>query len=120
MDPLNAITQLFQKLVSDEKEHAGTLLNKARSDDIPVIEDTLQNLLILETRLLASSDETERARIQQEAATRMHTLEAIAVRYEIKAAHEARRFFTRLKQFGIDALFATIDTVFPPLREPTG
>lgn len=109
---------LVDRMLTEERAHIGSLIARASQDDRPVVERIIRRMAEVEFNLRTAGHGPIRDRLTQEMLTLTHSLEAIGVRYQIVAAHEARRMLMRLSELAVNAAFVAIDTLVPPLSRP--
>lgn len=106
-DTLKLLKAAAQDFFTQERREIGTLLNRAKTEDLPVITRTLRRLATIEVqaRLLPAAA----IPLEQERTMLLNTLSAMAVSYGLDSSTELNRTIDRVLGFAEALLGALLD-----------
>lgn len=111
MDPILAeLKEAAQQLFTEERDQIGTLLNKAKAEDLPVVTRTLRRLATIEVQKRIRPESA--IELEQEQTMLLNTLAAMATRYGLDAVSELNRVLNKVYAFADRLLAALLDKAF--------
>lgn len=108
-----SVGQVFEGLIKEMRTSANSFINRASTEDRPIIVETLAALTLLQAQAIAvSQDPAQLEKVRTNYRHAMATLTDIGLKYEVAAASEARRFadaaMQRLMTAAFNALLVAI------------